>query len=180
MSRIGKKPIIIEPDIQISINNEVVNISGSKGGMDVKIPRGVSLEKKENQLLVVIKNNHDNNLQGLTRSLIQNAVKGVKSGWTKQLEMVGVGYRSDTDGMSINLHVGFSHVVKIQAPKGISFQVTENKITVSGIDKYLVGEVAASIRRVRPPEPYKGKGIKYMGEHIRKKLGKAAKAVGGA
>jgi len=82
--------------------------------------------------------------------------------------------------VSINLHVGFSHVVKIQAPKGISFQVTENKITVSGIDKYLVGEVAASIRRVRPPEPYKGKGIKYMGEHIRKKLGKAAKAVGGA
>jgi len=178
MSKIGKKPIVIEPDIDVCLNKEIVHVAGEKGQLDIKIPQGVSLERKGNYLFVKGESKRMN-LQGLTRSLIQNAINGVKKLWRKELEMVGVGFRAKVEGNELILNLGFSHPVKITAPQGINFQVKENQIIVEGVDKYLVGEVAASIRRVKPPEPYKGKGIRYRGEVVRRKLGKAVKAVGG-
>lgn len=182
MSRIGKKPLILEPGIQVTPEGNMVFFEGPKGKFSISIPAGVELVKKENQIEVKIADigNSGSSLQGLVRTLIQNALTGVKQNWTKTLELVGVGYRAQVNGSDLVLQVGFSHPVKIAAPEGISFQVQENKIMVTGVNKYLVGEVAASIKRVKPPEPYKGKGIKYEGEHIRKKLGKAAKTVGAA
>lgn len=178
MSRIGKKPIIIPADINITIDNGIARVSGPKGQLDVIIPEYIKIVKTDNLLNVIASNSKVSNLLGLTRSLIQNAVTGVKDGWSKTLEMVGVGFRAQSEGNKLVLNVGFSHPVNINAANGISFQVKENKITVLGIDKYLVGETAALIRRAKPPEPYKGKGIRYEGEFIRKKLGKAAKTVG--
>lgn len=180
MSRIGKKPITIEEGVNLTVDQDTVKFVGPKGNMEVRLPEGIKLKKVGN----IVEIQTDNlgkliHLQGLYRSLISNAVTGVKTGWTKSLELVGVGMRAQTDGHDLTMNLGFSHPVKISAPIGISFEVSENKITVAGADKYLVGEVAASIRRVKKPEPYKGKGIKYVGEYIRKKLGKAAKAVGG-
>ena len=125
------------------------------------------------------KDSSKNSLQGLFRSIISNALIGVKSGWDKHLELVGVGYHAEALGNKLTLHLGFSHPVVINADKDIQFSVKGNKITVTGIDKYLVGETAASVRRAKPPEPYKGKGIRYEGEIVRRKVGKAAKAVGG-
>ncbi len=180
MSRIGNKPITIEEGVNLSVEQNLVKFVGPKGNMEVKIPKELKLKVDGN----IIEIQADDlrkfvHLQGLYRSLISNAVVGVKTGWTKSLELVGVGFRAQTDGRELTMNLGFSHPVKIVAPTGISFAVSENKITVLGVNKYLVGEVAASIRRVKKPEPYKGKGIKYEGEYIRKKLGKAAKAVGG-
>ncbi|OGG00113.1 50S ribosomal protein L6 [Candidatus Gottesmanbacteria bacterium RBG_13_37_7] len=179
MSRIGKKAIIIESDISVEVNNNKIMFSGPKGKFELTYPVSVTVEKKESQLLVSVNNDANNNLQGLYRSLIQNAVFGVKKGFIKTLELVGVGYRAETNGHQLTLHLGYSHVINIDAPKDINFQVDNNKISVVGIDKYLVGEIAATIRRTKPAEPYKGKGFRYVGEYIRKKAGKAAKTVGG-
>ena len=178
MSRIGNKPLIVEKEISVSINDGTVQVVGPKGTLNVKLVQGVKIEHSHNLLEVKAINQHSN-LQGLYRSILQNALIGVKSGWQKTLELVGVGYRAQTTGSELILNVGFSHPVKFLAPEGISFQCQEDKIIIFGIDKYLVGEIAARIKRVRPPEPYKGKGIRYLGEIIRKKAGKAAKAVGG-
>ena len=179
MSRIGKKPIIIEGDISVTINDRVVNVSGPRGALVVQVPNGIEVKLIDKTLHVKTKKEGAENLQGLTRTLISNAIYGVKSGWTKSLELVGVGFRAQTSGNELILSLGFSHPVKIIAPSGVTFAVSENKITVSGADKYLIGEVAASIRRLKGAEPYKGKGIRYEGEYIRKKVGKAAKVVGG-
>lgn len=178
MSRIGKKSLTVEKEISVSINHETVQIVGPKGTLNVKLVQGVNIEMNNN-LLKVKADDQYSNLQGLYRSIIQNALIGVKEGWQKTLELVGVGFRAQTTGSELILNVGFSHPVKFIAPHGISFQCSENKIIVSGVDKYLVGELAAKIRRAKPPEPYKGKGIRYLGEIIRKKAGKAAKTVGG-
>lgn len=180
MSRVGKKSIIIEPGITVSMDLGKIHINGPKGELVVIIPEGLKVGVNNNQIEVSAINSEKTNLQGLVRSLINNAVIGVKTGWTKTLEMVGVGFRAQTEGNELILNLGYSHPVKIVAPKNISFSVKENKIIVSGMDKYEVGEIAANIRRAKPPEPYKGKGIRYLNEYIRKKLGKAAKAVGGA
>ncbi len=179
MSRIGEKPINIIEGVLIEIANNTIYIKGPKGQLDIKLPDNLIVVKNDDQIQLKNKNKKDKNLHGLFRSLIYNGVVGVAKGWTKTLELVGVGYRAETTGDKLTLHLGYSHPIIFNAPEKISFQVQENKIIVSGIDKYLVGEVAARIRRIKPPEPYKGKGIKYEGEFIRRKAGKAAKAVGG-
>lgn len=181
MSRIGKKPITLESDIKVQVTDSTVTVAGPQGQLELKLPAGIGLNINQNQ--VDIRNDkgkEKDHLTGLYRTLVQNAVTGVKNKWKKTLELVGVGYRANVNGANLVLNLGFSHPVTVPAPEGISFQVNESKITVSGVNKYLVGEVAATVRRIKPPEPYKGKGIRYEGEYIRKKLGKAAKAVGGA
>ena len=182
MSRIGKLPIAIPNNVTVTclpagkaVNSIVV--AGPKGQLELAIPAGVEISIKDNQILV---NSKLSNLHGLIRSLLANNVKGVTDGWSKTLELSGTGYRVDTTGAELNLALGFSHTVIIPAPAGITFQVVENKITVLGADKTLVGEVAANIRGQRPADPYKAKGLKYEGEVIRRKAGKAAKAGGAA
>ena len=177
MSRIGLASLSVENGVTATITDHQIAIQGSKGTLTVVIPRGITVVKKEGVLHVArVNDSLDLKAQhGTTRALIANAMTGVSKGWDKSLEMIGVGYRSQTNGKELTLTVGFSHPVKIQAPEGITFAVAENKITVSGSDKKVVGEMAAIIRKVRPPEPYKGKGIRYVGEHVRKKAGKSAK-----
>lgn len=181
MTRIGKKPILFEADVKITQDKGVIRVEGPDGKIDLPIPKEIDVKISGSTLVVLEKNGIlAKNIQGLFRSLVQNAVLGVKTPWLKTLELVGVGYRAQTNGSELELNLGFSHPIKIKALPGISFKVIENKIVISGADKYLVGETAALIRRIKPPEPYKGKGIRYENEHIRKKLGKAAKAVGAA
>ncbi len=182
MSKIAKIPVEIKPGTQVSIVEGEVKVIGPKGNLSFKIPNGVVVKIEEDKVLVSQANENVNAraLSGLTRAYIANMVKGTTDGFTKKLELTGVGYRAQASGNSLTLNVGYSHPVIIKADQSIVFTVEENVITVSGIDKALVGDVAAKVRDVRPPEPYKGKGIKYQGEYIRRKVGKAAKAVGGA
>lgn len=177
MSRIGSKPLKLENDVKLTVSQGAATVTGPKGTLTVSIPTGVTVSQTDGN--VVVSTKHDN-LQGLTRALLSNATVGVKTGWKKELELVGVGFRAQTTGTELTLSLGFSHPVKFLAPNGFTFAVVDNKIIISGADKYVVGELAAKIRHVKPPEPYKGKGIRYLGEKIRKKLGKAAKAAGAA
>ena len=175
MSRIGKKPITIDNDVKVDLDRGKVKIEGPQGLFELTLPQGLQVVVVNNQLKIEAKNNNSSSkMQGLFRSLLQNAILGVKKKWSKTLELVGVGYRAETKGDELILHLGFSHPVKVKTPEGISFNIANDKITVFGIDKYLVGETAATIRRLRKPEPYKGKGIRYEGEIIRKKVGKVA------
>lgn len=179
MTRIGKKPIKLESDVKVSLDHEMIRVEGPQGKVDLAVPPSFEVKIIDSLIEIAGKDGRSaKNIQGLFRSLLQNAITGVKTQWTKTLELVGVGYRAQTTGNTLELNLGFSHPVKISAPEGVTIKVAENKIIVCGADKYKVGELAASIRRVKPPEPYKGKGIRYENEHIRKKLGKAAKAVG--
>ena len=182
MSKIAKKPVEIKEGVQISLENNTVKVSGTKGDLSFVVPDGVRVEQKEGKIYVSLVSPEDkkNALSGLVRASIANMVTGVSEGFSKKLELTGVGYRAQASGNSITLSVGYSHPVNITADPSISFLVEENVITVSGSDKTLVGDMAAKIRSVRPPEPYKGKGIKYQGEYIRRKVGKAAKAIGAA
>lgn len=181
MSKIAKIPVEIKEGVQVTIQEGQVKVTGAKGNLSFRIPSGVLVEQKEDKILVTQKEGMSNTaLSGLTRASIANMVKGVSEGFTKKLELTGVGYRAQASGNSISLSVGYSHQVKITADPSVAFTVEENVITVAGPDKTLVGDMAAKIRAVRPPEPYKGKGIKYQGEYIRRKVGKAAKAVGAA
>lgn len=181
MSRIGNAPIIIPKDVTVMVAAHEVNVSGAKGQLKVGIPDGITVSQEGDVLTVSRKNNDKPKraLHGYVRANLSNAVDGVSKGWTKTLELSGVGYRANLSGANLVLSVGFSHQVTIIPPKGIAFAVNEGKIVISGVDKQEVGQTAAKIRAVKEPEPYKGKGIKYEGEHIRKKAGKA-KAVGGA
>lgn len=182
MSRIGNAPIELPNGVTVELNNNHVVVSGSKGKLELDLRPEVVIENNGSQLVVKRKKDDrlSRSLHGLTRSLLFNMVKGVSEGWTRGLEMVGVGYRAQGSGDTITLSVGFSHPVVFKAPEGITLQVTENtKIAVSGIDKHLVGQVAANIRKVKTPEVYKGKGIRYVGEYVRRKAGKAGKAAGG-
>lgn len=181
MSKLAKKPIVIKEGISISLENSRIAITGPKGSLYFVIPTGVSVKVVDNRLGVSAEKVNDDKTRtmlGLTRSMIANMAVGVSTGFSKQLELSGVGYRALVSGNELTLSIGFSHPVKITAPAGISFSVVDNVITVFGIDKDLVGNMAAKIRAVRPPEPYKGKGIRYVGERIRRKAGKAAKALG--
>lgn len=182
MSKIARKPIILKENVNVTVETDEVKVSGPKGNLSFKIPAGIKAEVKEGRIVVSQKkeNNEETKpLFGLTRAMLNNLVKGVSEGFEKKLELSGVGYRAQASGNTLTLSLGFSHPVVIKAAEGINFTVSENVITVSGIDKVLVGDVAAKVRSIRPPEPYKGKGIKYVGERIRRKAGKAAKAVGG-
>jgi large subunit ribosomal protein L6 len=181
MSKIAKKPIVLKEGINIDLKEGIVKVVGPKGELSYKISQGVNVEIDGNNLWVSQDRTTDKKtgaLLGLTHALIANMVKGVESGFEKKLELSGVGYRAQVSGDTLTLSLGFSHPVVFKAPQDINFAVSEGIITVSGLDKGLVGNVASKIRDVRPPEPYKGKGIKYQNEKIRRKAGKAAKAVG--
>lgn len=181
MSRIGKTPITIPEGVTVTIQGGVVVVKGQNGELSIDVPKQLSVKSEENT--IVVERKHDDissrSLHGLYRSLIQNDCIGVSKGWTRELELVGVGYRAKVANKALELTVGFSHPVHIEPPAGIEFAVDKNKIIVKGIKKQLVGQTAAKIRAIKKPEPYKGKGIRYVGEHVRKKAGKAAKAVGG-
>lgn len=180
MSKIAKIPVEIKEGTTVNLENKEVKVVGGKGNLSFEIPSGVNVKIEDGKVLVSQSNETEKSraLSGLVRAIIANMVTGVSDGFTKKLELTGVGYRAQASGNSITLNVGFSHPVIIKADQTITFTVQENIITVSGVDKVLVGDYAAKIRAVRPPEPYKGKGIKYQGEYIRRKVGKAAKAVG--
>lgn len=167
----------------MNITGQNVAVNGPKGQLSFVMPVGIKAEFKEGQILVSQAKKNDietNALFGLTRAMLNNLVRGVSEGFERKLELSGVGYRAQASGNTLTLSVGFSHPVIIKADQGITFTVEENIITISGTDKAMIGDVAAKVRAVRPPEPYKGKGIKYVGERIRRKAGKAAKAVGAA
>ena len=178
MSRIGKQPIQIPENIEVKIIQDEIKVKGPKGELSQSIPSQIKLVLEEQELKVIPQGKSKNTpaLWGLFRSLIFNMVQGVSQGFEKKLEIEGVGYRASLQDNKLVLSLGFSHPIEIEAPEGIEFKVDKNIITVSGIDKQLVGQLAAKIRDQRKPEPYKGKGIHYLGEVIRRKAGK--KAVG--
>jgi large subunit ribosomal protein L6 len=177
MSRIGRKPIEIPQDVTVDVKPGAVMVKGPKGELSQSVSSQMTVAEEKGTVTVTrpTDRGEDRALHGLTRSLIANMVVGVTDGFSKQLEIQGVGYRARLQGNALELSVGYSHPVSITAPEGIEFEVPQpTQVIVRGIDKQLVGEVAARIRRVRPPEPYKGKGIRYVGEHVRRKAGKRA------
>ena len=179
MSRIGKKPIPVPSGVEVTINGSNVAVKGPKGSLAIVAPPDIVIAKDGDELLVSRPDDERRHraLHGLTRSLVNNMVVGVSEGFHRDLEIVGVGYRAIAQGNDkLELQVGFSHPVPVNAPDGITFEVpAPNRITVRGIDKQLVGQVAADIRKVRKPEPYKGKGIRYADERVLRKAGKSAK-----
>jgi len=180
MSKIGKLPIVLPEGVTVEINGSLVIVSGPKGKLERRIAKEVEIVLKDGTLFLSPKRRSVSlyAIYGTTRSLIANMVIGVSRGWTKELELVGAGYKTEVQGKTLVLNVGYSHPVKVEAPEGINFKVEKTFVTVEGLDKEVVGQVAAKIRGVKPPEPYKGKGIKYKDEIIRRKAGKAAKTVG--
>ena len=180
MSRIGKQPIPIPSGVQVTLDGLAITVKGPKGELRREIHPEMQVAVDDDRIVVTRPSDRPTHraLHGLTRALLANMVAGVESGYSKRLEMQGVGYRVQLIGANLQLAVGFSHTVDVAAPDGITFEVEGNtKIIVRGIDKELVGQTAAEIRKVRPPEPYKGKGIRYEGEHVRRKAGKAAKTM---
>ncbi|OGD85465.1 50S ribosomal protein L6 [Candidatus Curtissbacteria bacterium RBG_13_35_7] len=177
MSKIGKLPIEIPQGVSVNVIDQEVKVSGTKGELTFKYRPEIKVMSQDNQIKVSRTNETKfaKSLHGLTRSIIANMIKGVIEGHQKELELVGVGYRAAIQGNNLVLNVGYSHPVVINQSPGINIETKDNKIIVSGIDKSQVGETAAIIRRVRPPEPYKGKGIKYVDEQIRRKAGKTLK-----
>ncbi|MDP2585918.1 MAG: 50S ribosomal protein L6 [Candidatus Levybacteria bacterium] len=181
MSKLAKKPVSILEGVNVAFDRDIIKINGPKGNLSFNIPEGVSVKSVEGWLHVSLKDKTNEDLKpelGLTRAIVSNMVTGVSHGFEKKLELSGVGYRAQVAGRDISISVGFSHPVIVTADLGLNFTVNENIITVSGIDKDLVGNMAAKIRSIKPPEPYKGKGIKYVQEKIRRKAGKAVKALG--
>jgi large subunit ribosomal protein L6 len=182
MSKIGKLPIEIKDGVTVTVADQNVNIVTAKGQVNYAIPKMLQVTTADGQLTVMPKVMNDKTaiaLWGLTRANLANVIKGLTTGFEKKLELIGVGYRAQMQGTELVLSLGFAHPVKFRPMPGITMSVAENVITIAGIDKMLVGETAAKIRAVKPPEPYKGKGIKYTTERVRRKAGKAAKAVGG-
>jgi large subunit ribosomal protein L6 len=179
MSRIGTNPITVPSSVTISVADGVATVKGPNGTMSRVIPDGITLSQ-DGDVLTVSRVNDETmyrSLHGLTRTLVANMVVGVTDGWSKELEIIGVGYRAANGGPGVlDLALGFSHPVKFTAPDGITFEVpTQTRVIVKGADKEVVGQVAASIRKIRKPEPYKGKGVRYLGERVVRKAGKAAK-----
>jgi large subunit ribosomal protein L6 len=177
MSRIGRQPIELPAGVSVAISPGRVMVNGPLGELSQQVPARMQVEQQDTAVVVTrpSERGDDRALHGLTRSLIANMVEGVTSGFQKRLEIQGVGYRAALRGTDLELNVGFSHSVVMKAPQGITFEVpTPTEVIVKGIDKQQVGQAAAEIRRVRPPEPYKGKGIRYEGEYVRRKVGKRA------
>lgn len=179
MSRIGKAPIPVPSGVEITLSGRRVSVKGPQGTLERDIPGEIEVRQEDGNVLVERPNDERQNraLHGLTRSLVNNMVVGVTAGFTKELEIVGVGYRAAAQGPNrLELALGFSHPVVVDAPAGITFETPQpTRIVVKGIDKELVGQVAANIRKIRKPEPYKGKGVRYAGEVVQRKAGKAAK-----
>ena len=177
MSRIGKQPIAVPDGVEITIEPELVKVKGPKGELEERVSRQIGVEQENGEVRVSRSTDRGEHraLHGLTRSLIANMVEGVTNGYEKRLEIQGVGYRAQLQGNKLVLALGYSHPVEVQAPAGIDFEVPQpTRVVVRGISKQAVGEVAAIIRKQRPPEPYKGKGIRYEGEHVARKVGKRA------
>jgi large subunit ribosomal protein L6 len=177
MSRIGRKPIPVPSTVTIAIEPELVRVNGPRGELSERIHRDITVVREGEELLVSRPTDRGEHraLHGLTRSLVANMVEGVTAGFQKNLEIQGVGYRAQLRGRDLELALGYSHPVSIKAPDGIEFEVPQpTRVVVKGISKQLVGEVAANIRKQRPPEPYKGKGIRYEGEYVARKVGKRA------
>lgn len=179
MSRIGKAPITVPGGVDIAIDGASVTVKGPKGTLSREVPGAITVRKEESQLIVERPNDERQNrsLHGLTRTLVSNMVVGVTDGFSKELEIIGVGYRAEAvSPTTLRLALGFSHPVLMEAPEGITFEVpTQTRVIVRGIDKEVVGQVAANIRAVRKPEPYKGKGVRYLGEKVLRKAGKTGK-----
>jgi large subunit ribosomal protein L6 len=178
MSRIGKLPIKVPDKVSVIINSTNIVVKGPKGELSKNLPTSIKIIQNDKIINIIPDESLSESYQlyGTYRSLVNNMIIGVTSGFQKKLELQGVGYRSQVDGKTLILNVGYSHQVKIPSPDGIKLSVEGNtNVTVSGLDKELVGQIAANIRLVRPPEPYKGKGIRYQGEYVRKKVGKAGK-----
>jgi large subunit ribosomal protein L6 len=177
MSRIGKKPIAVPSGVTVTIDPDVVRVHGPKGELSERIPRDITVAQEGEEILVTRPTDRGEHraLHGLTRSLVANMVEGVTAGFQKTLEIQGVGYRAQLKGKDLELALGYSHPVPVKAPDGIEFEVPQpTRVIVKGISKQAVGEVAAFIRKQRPPEPYKGKGIRYEGEYVARKVGKRA------
>ena len=180
MSRIGRQPIAIPSSVQVQIEGSAVSVKGPRGELRREVHADMRLHVEDGRLVVTRSSDQPyyRALHGLTRALLANMVSGVADGFSKSLELQGVGYRAQQMGKNIQLAVGYSHPVDVEAPPGITLEVEgTNRIHIRGIDKELVGQTAAEIRRIRPPEPYKGKGIRYEGEHVRRKAGKAGKTL---
>jgi len=179
MSRIGKAPIPVPAGVEVKISGRTLDVKGPKGSLNCELPGDITVRQDGAQLLVERPNDERQSraFHGLTRALVANMVVGVTDGYRKQLEIIGVGYRATAKGASsIELALGYSHPVIMQAPEGVTFEVPQpTRVDVIGIDKQKVGQVAANVRSARPPEPYKGKGVRYLGEYVQRKAGKAAK-----
>lgn len=178
MSRIGKRPIPVPDKVTVTLNGNQVTVKGPKGQLERELPEGVTVSQENNTVVITRVNDSRTSRErhGLCRTLVANMVEGVSNGYSKDLEIIGVGYRAAVKGKDLVLNVGYSNPVTIEPPDGIQFAVDKNtKVTVSGINKELVGNTAARVRGTRPPEPYKGKGVRYSGEFVRRKAGKAGK-----
>ncbi len=178
MSRIGRQPIPVPSGVEVSLSGATVVVKGPKGTLTREIAEPIVVRQEDGNLVVERPNDERRSraLHGLSRTLVQNMVTGVTAGFSKELEIVGVGYRAVLQGKSLQLALGFSHGVNVPAPDGISFEVPiPTRVVIKGVDKEQVGQVAANIRKIRKPEPYKGKGVRYLGERVQRKAGKAAK-----
>jgi len=177
MSRIGNKPIPIPPGVKVQLKDGSVEVQGPKGKMNVRVPRGITFEQKDSTLFAKRENDEQRALHGLARALVGNAVTGVTTGFKKELDIVGVGYRAEVKGKNLVLAIGFSHPVEFPIPEGIQITVDkQTHLNVNGADKNQVGQIAANLRGLRPPDPYKQKGIRITGERLKKKAGKAGAA----
>ncbi len=175
MSRIGKKPIALPKGVTVKIEGNLVAVQGPKGKLDTHIPAGIKVEQQDGHIVAVRQNDSQAALHGLTRALVNNAVEGVTKGWTRELEIVGIGYRAEMKGKgTVVFTLGYSHPIEYPLPSGIDVAVDpkQTNLTVTGIDRQKVGQVAAEMRALRPPDPYKNKGVRYAGERLKKKVGK--------
>ena len=175
MSRIGKKPIAIPKGVTVNIQGNTVLVQGPKGKLDTPLPRGIKFEQRDGHILAIRENDSQSAVHGLARALVNNAVEGVTKGWVRELEIVGIGYRAEMKGKNIVVfNLGYSHPIEYPLPTGVDAAIDpkQTRITLSGIDRQKVGQVAAEMRSLRPPDPYKNKGVRYVGERLKKKVGK--------
>jgi len=175
MSRIGKKPIAVPKGVTVKLEGNTVAVQGPKGKLETPLPSGIKMEQKDGHLIAIRENDSQAAVHGLARALVNNAVEGVTKGWTKELEIVGIGYRAEMKGNGIVVFtLGYSHPIEYPLPTGVDVAVDpkQTKLTVNGIDRQKVGQVAAEMRALRPPDPYKNKGVRYAGERLKKKVGK--------
>jgi len=175
MSRIGKKPIAIPKGVTVNIQGNTVLVQGPKGKLDTPLPRGIKFEQRDGHILAIRENDSQSAVHGLARALVNNAVEGVTKGWVRELEIVGIGYRAEMKGKNIVVfNLGYSHPIEYPLPTGVDAAIDpkQTRVTLSGIDRQKVGQVAAEMRSLRPPDPYKNKGVRYVGERLKKKVGK--------
>src|SRR6476661_3273607 len=175
MSRIGRKPIPLPKGVAVKIEGTMVNVQGPKGKLDTQLPRGIQMEQQDGHLVAIRQDDSQSAVHGLARALVNNAVEGVTRGWTRELEIVGIGYRAEMKGKGmVVFNLGYSHPIEYPLPTGVDAAIDpkQTRVTLSGIDRQKVGQVAAEMRSLRPPDPYKNKGVRYVGERLKKKVGK--------